>query len=70
MRFENPFTKVERLKRVKNVPEANQGERVPPGQFLTERFPVLHYGTTPHYANLNNWTMRVFGLVKEEKTFT
>jgi len=43
---------------------------VPPGQFLTERFPVLHYGTTPHYANLNGWTLRVFGLVKEEKVFT
>ena len=70
MRFENPFAKVERLKRVKNVPEANQDDRVPSGQFLTERFPVLHYGTTPHYTNLKDWTLRVFGLVKDERTFT
>ena len=45
MRFENPFTRVERLKRVKNVPGPSQEERVPPGQFLTERFPhPLHDG--------------------------
>jgi DMSO/TMAO reductase YedYZ molybdopterin-dependent catalytic subunit len=70
MRFENPFKRVEQLKRVKNVPKEPQGERVPPGQFLTERFPVLHYGTTPHYANLDDWSFRVFGLVETEQTFT
>ena len=70
MRFENPFKRVERLKKVTNVPKENQDERVPPGQFVTERFPVLHYGDTPHYDNLDSWTFRVFGLVEEEKTFT
>lgn len=70
MRFENPMQRVERLKRVTNVPKEPQGERVPPGQFLTERFPVLHYGETPHYANLDNWTFRIFGLVAAEKTFS
>ncbi|HHY57994.1 MAG TPA: sulfite oxidase-like oxidoreductase [Chloroflexi bacterium] len=70
MRFENPFARVERLKRVKNTPETGSDARVPPGQFLTDRFPVLHYGATPHYANLNNWTLRVFGLVETERTFT
>lgn len=70
MRFENPFKRVERLKRVTNVPKANQDERVPPGQFLTERFPVLHYGETPHYETLDNWNFRVFGLVEAEKVFT
>jgi DMSO/TMAO reductase YedYZ molybdopterin-dependent catalytic subunit len=70
MPFENPLKRVEQLKRVKNVPKERVSERVPPGQFLTERFPVLHYGTTPDYANLNNWTLRVFGLVEEEKVFT
>lgn len=70
MRFENPMKRVERLKRVTNIPKESQGERVPPGQFLTERFPVLHYGSTPHYANLDNWDFRVFGLVGEEKRFT
>lgn len=70
MRLENPFKRVERLKRVTNLPDENQDERVPPGQFLTQRFPVLHYGPTPRYDSLDEWTLRVFGLVNEEKTFT
>ena len=68
--FENPFKRVERLKRVTNVPKDRTNERVPPGQFVTDRFPVLHYGSTPHYAGLENWDLRVFGLVKEAKTFS
>jgi DMSO/TMAO reductase YedYZ molybdopterin-dependent catalytic subunit len=70
MTFENPFKRVERLKRVTNVPKDRTGERVPPGQFVTERFPVLHYGSTPHYPGLEGWDLRVFGLVKEQKTFS
>jgi DMSO/TMAO reductase YedYZ molybdopterin-dependent catalytic subunit len=70
MRLENPFKKVERLKRVKNVPGENPDDRVPPGQFLTDRFPVLTYGSTPHYQDLTNWDLHVFGLVAEEKRFT
>jgi DMSO/TMAO reductase YedYZ molybdopterin-dependent catalytic subunit len=70
MRYENPFKRVERLKRVKNVPTESTGERVPPGQFLTERFPVLHYGETPHYPSLDNWNLRVFGLVENPRTFS
>ncbi|HRJ42051.1 MAG: sulfite oxidase-like oxidoreductase [Caldilineaceae bacterium] len=70
MRIENPFKKVERLKRVKNLPGENRDERTPPGQFLSERFPVLTYGETPRYANLDNWDLRVFGLVNEEKRFS
>ncbi len=70
MRFENPMKRVERLKRVTNIPKESQGERVPPGQFLTERFPVLHYGATPHYESLEQWDFRVFGLVNEPIRFT
>lgn len=70
MRFENPMKRVERLKRVTHIPKEAQGERVPPGQFLTDRFPVLHYGETPHYANLDSWSLRVFGLVGAEQSFT
>ncbi|MCA9970710.1 MAG: molybdopterin-dependent oxidoreductase [Anaerolineales bacterium] len=39
--------------------------RLPPGQSLTEKFPVLHYGPVPQ-ANLDTWTLRVFGAVEEE----
>ena len=70
MRLENPFTRVERLKRVKNVPEQSQGERVPPGQFLTERFPVLHYGSTPQYAYLTAGRCASSAWSEAEKTFT
>ncbi|HSH02040.1 MAG TPA: molybdopterin-dependent oxidoreductase [Anaerolineae bacterium] len=44
--------------------------RLPPGQSLTQKFPVLHYGPTPQYKTLDNWDLRVFGLVEEEVTWT
>ncbi len=66
MRIENPFRKVERLKRVKNRPANPRADRVPPGQFVTERFPVLTYGPTYHYASLENWDLRVSGLAREK----
>ncbi len=44
--------------------------RLPPGQSLTRKFPVLHYGPTPHYRDLSQWDLRVFGLVEEETTFS
>ena len=47
MPFENPLKRVERLKRVTNVPGPSKDMRVPPGQFVTEKFPVLHYGSVP-----------------------
>ena len=65
MRFENPLKRVERLKRVRNLPGPTTNDRVPPGQFLTEKFPVLHYGSVPVYATLDKWDFRVFGLVDE-----
>jgi hypothetical protein len=30
--------------------------RVPPGQYLTERFPVLTYGRNPAY-DLDDWSL-------------
>jgi DMSO/TMAO reductase YedYZ molybdopterin-dependent catalytic subunit len=64
MNFENPLKRVERLKRVTRRPETDLGGRLPPGQFLTERFPVLHYGSVPR-TNLKDWDFRIFGLVDE-----
>ena len=37
-------------------------ERLPPGQYLTERWPVLHVGDVPEYAP-GEWNLTVFGLV-------
>ena len=70
MRFENPLKRVERLKRVTNIPGPSVDDRVPPGQFLTEKFPVLHYGSVPIYQNLDKWDFRVFGLVEEPLRLT
>ncbi|TAK23289.1 MAG: sulfite oxidase-like oxidoreductase [Chloroflexota bacterium] len=38
-------------------------ERVPPGQTLTEKWPVLHYGSTPR-VDVARWRFRVFGRVE------
>ncbi len=43
--------------------------RLPPGQALTNRFPVLHYGPVPRF-NPATWTLRVFGEVEEEIVWT
>ena len=40
--------------------------RLPPGQYLTEKWPVLHAGDVPRYADLTTWTFRVFGEVENE----
>ena len=37
-------------------------ERIPPGQYKTDKFPVLHYGSVPH-TNLATWDFKVFGEV-------
>jgi DMSO/TMAO reductase YedYZ molybdopterin-dependent catalytic subunit len=39
--------------------------RLPPGQVLVDKFPVLSYGPTPRF-NPQNWDLRIFGMVKEE----
>src|SRR4051812_41318055 len=39
-------------------------ERVPPGQYLTERFPVLTVGPNPKF-DLASWDFSVFGAVEE-----
>jgi len=38
--------------------------RLPPGQYLTERFPVLHVGDVPTYAP-GEWNLTIAGLVDE-----
>jgi DMSO/TMAO reductase YedYZ molybdopterin-dependent catalytic subunit len=43
--------------------------RLPPGQYFTERFPVLHVGDVPTY-DMSTWDLRVFGLVDRELVLT
>jgi DMSO/TMAO reductase YedYZ molybdopterin-dependent catalytic subunit len=41
--------------------------RLPPGQYLTEKWPVLHAGSVPT-IDVATWQLRIFGLVEEEVT--
>jgi DMSO/TMAO reductase YedYZ molybdopterin-dependent catalytic subunit len=45
--------------------KVRQMGRLPPGQALTNRFPVLHYGPVPR-VDLATWDLRVFGEVEQE----
>ena len=44
-------------------------ERVPPGQYVTEKWPVLTYGPVPK-IDLETWTLRIHGEVGAEKSFS
>ena len=39
--------------------------RLPPGQYLTDKWPVLHAGAVPD-TDLSTWTFRVYGAVEQE----
>lgn len=40
-------------------------DRVPPGQTLTDKWPVLHYGGVPRVSR-EKWSFRIFGLIDQE----
>ena len=44
-------------------------DRVPPGQYLTDDFPVLSAGPTPH-TPLEEWTFSITGEVDDERRWT
>jgi DMSO/TMAO reductase YedYZ molybdopterin-dependent catalytic subunit len=48
-------------------PDTKRKDRVPPGQHLTEKWPVLHYGSIPRIEK-SKWTLKIFGLVEKDKT--
>ena len=43
--------------------------RLPPGQYLTEKWPVLHAGSVPH-TDLDRWDFKVWGEVDEPLTLS
>ena len=43
--------------------------RLPPGQSLTVKFPILHYGSVP-YIDLAAWQFKIWGEVEDEICFT
>jgi DMSO/TMAO reductase YedYZ molybdopterin-dependent catalytic subunit len=44
-------------------------DRLPPGQILTQKWPVLHYGLVPA-VDTTRWTFEVSGLVERPFTIT
>ncbi len=46
-----------------------QAGRLPPGQSLTDKFPVLHYGPIPPF-NPATWDFRVWGEVETPRVWT
>jgi DMSO/TMAO reductase YedYZ molybdopterin-dependent catalytic subunit len=43
--------------------------RLPPGQYITQKWPVLHAGEVPR-TDLATWTLRVFGEVEQPLDLT
>ena len=60
---------MKRPDQLKDAPDQGMGDRVPPGQFLSNKFPVLTYGSTPK-VDLDTWKFRAFGLVEQEVELT
>jgi DMSO/TMAO reductase YedYZ molybdopterin-dependent catalytic subunit len=59
-----------RSRAMRKVEEAGYDpERLPPGQYLTEKWPVLHAGTVPD-TDLASWDFRVFGQVENPITLS
>ena len=56
---------LKKLGRVTKIKQDQTGLNVPPGQYATEKFPVLTFGPTPD-VDLDTWQFKVFGLVDKE----
>ncbi|ANY70281.1 oxidoreductase [Paenibacillus sp. BIHB 4019] len=66
------ISKAERLKKapVRHIEVAAEiAHRVPPGQALTDRFPILHENEVPEY-NMAEWTLTISGAVEQETVFS
>jgi hypothetical protein len=49
--------------------ERETRRRLPPGQVLTQKWPVLTYGETPSVDH-RTWTFRCFGLVEQDVSWS
>lgn len=57
------------FRRKENEERGKQEGRIPPGQSLTQKFPVLHYGPVPGF-NPASWDFRLWGEVAQEARWT
>ena len=54
-----------KLGRIRTMGRELEDGEIPPGQFVTEKFPVLTFGSTPK-IDLESWRFKAFGLVRKE----
>jgi DMSO/TMAO reductase YedYZ molybdopterin-dependent catalytic subunit len=47
-------------------PDTGRSDRMPPGQQVTDDWPVLHYGSIPR-VDVSNWSFTISGLVEIEQ---
>ncbi|HHJ1360636.1 TPA: sulfite oxidase-like oxidoreductase [Pseudomonas aeruginosa] len=65
MHDRNTHDKAGRLKKARSPKgDPRYGARLPPGQVLTERFPILHEGEVPSYDRAT-WRLRLSGTLPE-----
>ncbi len=64
MNMENQF-----FSRKEAENEMRRAKRLPPGQALTEKFPVLHYGAIPPF-NPATWDFKMWGEVEKPLTLS
>ena len=57
------------LKRRDDEARVRKEGRLPPGQSLTQKFPVLHYGPVPRFDPAT-WDFRMWGEVEDERRWT
>ena len=57
------------LKRRDDEERVRREGRLPPGQSLTQKFPVLHYGPVPRFDPAT-WDFRMWGEVEQERRWT
>jgi DMSO/TMAO reductase YedYZ molybdopterin-dependent catalytic subunit len=57
------------LKRRDEEARVRREGRLPPGQSLTQKFPVLHYGPVPRFDPAK-WDFRMWGEVEEERRWS
>src|SRR5262249_20565495 len=68
LRDDGPMTPISRGFRGRSRTDAPR-DRVPPGQYVTDDFPVLSAGPTPH-TPLDAWTFTIDGEVDDSRTWT
>lgn len=57
------------FKRKKLEDQSKEEGRLPPGQALTQKFPVLHYGPVPVF-NPATWDLHIWGEVEQDRTWS